>query len=257
MTRTRNNIPNMSSAFEALNRLFQKVLETHKKLKNENIWWRGQPKPGLLLQPKIFRNSSDAVVREYNLIHSFLRQAPLRYPAWPTERSHQLVLMQHYGLSTRLLDWSQGLLTALYFAVNREDLLNEPASLWALNPYKLNKAQFPNPSTAVFHHNSSEVKGIVDAAFNGTSNNENHIIAMSGPEVDLRMLVQWSVFTIHESEMDMEKLQSELKGDFLEEIKIPADDRCLLRQALEIVGISHSRLFPDLQSLAEDLESKI
>jgi FRG domain. len=254
----KKNIPRMPESFEALNRLFQQVIQVREALKREDIWWRGQPKRGLLLQPKIYRNRhSDDVFKEYNLIHNFNRQAPLRYPTWPAERCLQLILMRHYGLPTRLLDWSQGLLTALYFAVCSENLPDEPASLWALNPHELTKIQFPDSFITIFHHNTSEVKKIVDAAFDNIHHGGRHVIAMSTPEVDLRMFVQWSVFTIHESGMDMEELQNELKGDFLKEIIIQAEDRCLLRQALEIVGISRSRLFPDLQQLAEDLESKI
>ena len=44
-------------------------------------------------------------------------------------------LMQHYGLQTRLLDWSKNALTALYFAIRKYDVKSEQksAAVWVLN----------------------------------------------------------------------------------------------------------------------------
>jgi hypothetical protein len=251
------NIPKMPEAFKALNRLFEQVLRVREELKLEDLWWRGQPEVKKPLKPKIFRKS-DFNFAEYNYIHEFNRYAPIRYPAWPIVKCHQLIMMQHYGLPTRLLDWSQGFLTACYFAVN-EDLKDKAASLWALNPYKLNELNRPadsNPWMRIFHDNSKEVQDMTDLAFtpyNERAYQGDRVLAMSGPELDLRMLVQWSVFTIHASDKAMEELPE--KNSFLSEIVIPAEDRLPLRQALRIIGISRSRLFPDLQSLAEDVKN--
>jgi hypothetical protein len=251
------NTPKMPEAFKALNRLLEQVIRIREELRLEDLWWRGQPEVGLELKPKIFRKLDYPNV-EYNYIHGFNRQAPIRYAAWPTERRHQLILMQHYGLPTRLLDWSQGLMIACYFAVN-EDAQDKPASLWALNPYVLNKLQRPensNPLSRIFPDTSKEIQSMVDLAFtpyNERACHKDRVLAMSGPELDLRMLVQWSVFTIHASE----KAMNELPGneEYLKEIIIPAEDRYPLRQAVKIIGFSKSRLFPDLQSLAEDLRN--
>ncbi|MCB5383968.1 FRG domain-containing protein [Blautia glucerasea] len=56
----------------------------------------------------------------------------------PYDRASWLTMMQHYGLPTRLLDWSESPLVALYFALSekKDDI---DAAVWIMNPMKLNK----------------------------------------------------------------------------------------------------------------------
>lgn len=241
----------MREPFAALTGVLKKISQVYKHLGTENLWWRGQPESGLKLIPRVYRGYPAGA--EFNLVMNFDRQAPLRYPAWPREKSHRLILMQHFGLPTKLLDWSMGVFTALYFAVS-EDRQDKSASLWALEPVKLNRRMTADPATGVFHHEAQEVEDLVDMAFQRYLKRRNvghRILAMTGPELDLRMLVQWAVFTIHATDKPIEELPDH--GNFAAEIIIPAEDRHPLRHALRIAGLSRSRLFPDLQSLAEDL----
>lgn len=244
----------MKEHFTALTNLLEKISQVYDQLGTENLWWRGQPEQGLNLIPRVFRRVH-GTISELEMILNFVRQAPLRYAAWPHERPHQLLLMQHFGLPTRLLDWSMGVLTALYFAVG-EEREGKSASLWALNPVKLNKRMTGKDSIGVLNHYEHKIQELVDIAFVRYSEKPDPgdlVLAMSGPELDLRMLVQWGVYTIHANSKPIEELPN--CDDFAAEISIPAEDQRPLRQALRIAGFSRSRLFPDLQSLAEDLRN--
>jgi hypothetical protein len=82
------------------------------------------------------------------------RQLALQFQVGAIGRSSQcpadddfgswLVLMQHYGLPTRLLDWTRSLIVAAYFAVLHEPV-DEDAAIWVWLPSD-SIFSFPNRS---------------------------------------------------------------------------------------------------------------
>jgi len=125
----------MHKSFDALTRVLELVSSVYGKLGTNNLWWRGHAEQEWLLDPKVYRNNYTPW-DEYNFIWTFEQQAPVRYPNWPEDRARRLTLMQHYGLPTRLLDWSFSLFTALYFSVCNKKKDDKNGLLWALDPQR-------------------------------------------------------------------------------------------------------------------------
>jgi hypothetical protein len=105
------------------------------------IWFRGHDKASFTLTPSVLRRpqgNARAFIDEVSLGRHFQTMNP---DASPRDASdfERLVMMQHYQAPTRMLDWSENLLVALYFAVRNPDFDNiEDAALWILNARRLN-----------------------------------------------------------------------------------------------------------------------
>ncbi len=236
-------------------------------------WFRGESDGNLRpLCPKIADYSTH---QENHLLQSFRRQAggianvPLREYAdmW-------LFLAQHYGIPTRLLDWTEGALHAIYFAINRS---KPNPRVYMLNPRKLNelagpKTYFPNfPLT--WGQNVGSAQYIALAWQNRTLNAEQQeLVAKIGIDLDIpiafpatyqdkRMIAQRSCFTIHGTSLG--PLQDILTGknvqptDYLFGYKIDITQRQSLLKELSVLGISAATIFPDLDHLASDLISDL
>ncbi len=83
-------------------------------------WFRGESN-GFAepLMPSLFRTRPDGrKLHEGQIVQTFRRMAPAYVDAPEVQATDQwLFLMQHLRVPTRLLDWTEGALMALYFAL--------------------------------------------------------------------------------------------------------------------------------------------
>jgi hypothetical protein len=218
------------------------------------IWWRGHANADWLLVPKVYRGGRNQLY-EANALARFMNRAPSRC-SWtpPTDATglpKWLSLAQHYGLPTRLLDWSESPLGAAFFAIMEHPEVD--GALWALDPFKLNRAAGYGPSLP--SATNDDVLKIVLPAFDRAVAPTKRTLAILSTEVDLRMLLQHAAFTIHGHDKPLEQ---EVEGRIsLERFVIPAADKQYLREGLDVLGTRRSTLFPDLQNLAGELAEAV
>ena len=219
---------------------------------NVRLWWRGQEESDWKLTPGIFRSGDEK--KEQDINNLFRMKAKTRYSNCPNRDDlfSWLFLMQHYRLPTRLLDWTENPLVALFFAVENKKSDDKDAAIWALKPSILNSTQVKK--NKILLSGNVDAKPIVSEAFNVNSHNpDRKIVAVNPEQADIRQLIQQSEFTVHGSPTPMENLNE--SDMFLGKILIPSNAKVAFRQLLTIFGISRSYLFPDLENLSIELAS--
>jgi hypothetical protein len=229
----------------------------------ETPWFRGEASSTFKLVPNIYRSeegrekiSDDEVRAEFKR-----RALPLVAERPPRDDWEWYSLMQHYGAPTRLLDWTDSALVALYFAISTwtpgkgESPAPTPA-VWALNPWSLNR----KIETRVYGPANPEVNPEI-GVYLGTPYKSpkppQYPIALDPTFIAQRMLVQHSHFTLHGSDCrGLDEMADELQlNDALFKLVILSEEESIvvLRQRLALLGITETTIYPDLHGLGKEL----
>jgi len=211
-------------------------------------WFRGHAQASWKLVPFVLRDYNKA--SEHYLMARFRLSAPTRYERCPElqDLARWICLMQHFGLPTRLLDWTASLMAAAFFAVTY-DPKPGPAAIWVLVPSELNKMS-PERKEVTFSIHGREAEPLLQIAFDGGEPVDT-VLAVLGQDVDLRMTIQQGAFTLHGDSTPLEEKAGVDRA--LAKLIIPEKAKPTFDEELWVLGVRRSALFPDLSNLARDL----
>lgn len=210
---------------------------------NKTYWFRGHADVAWRLTPGALRHQTESVrTRALALLADFKRVAEMKQER-PPRNDDELgwcQIAQHYGLPTRLLDWTENPQMALYFACSGDQT---DGLVFVLNPIDLNRLSYPDRPRVLDANGDSEVilqylrlggeqrrEGLRTVAINPVWNSE-------------RIQLQRGTFTLHGS------LDLELLGDTpsLAAVPIPRGAKAKLRAELERVAINEMTIYPELE----------
>lgn len=169
-----------------------------------------------------------------------------------------LAVAQHYGLPTRLLDWSFSPYVALHFATSDITAYNEPGAVWCLDILKVNK-QLPQEFKKQLDDNSSYVF-TVDLLQNACEkfedfdskkgDGDDFVICLEPPSLDERIVNQYAMFTVMTNRD--RSLDDWLKGhpELYKKIIIPAELKLEVRDKLDQANINERMIYPGLQGIS-------
>jgi len=220
--------------------------ELYRPDKNAGLWFRGHSNKNNKLMPSVYR-SKNAKCSAGKLYDDFYKRAGLLLENAPPRENTAfwLTKAQHYGLPTKLLDWSNSPLVALYFALKNERKFDVDGCVWVLNATELNSDQIRIDSAI----------NVGQISFEEYLNppNENEIKACWPVNNDSRVVAQQSRFTFHNYAGPME--EAEMFKKFLTtQIIILKEHKQKLKDQLANCGIKEHSIFPDMERIAEYLK---
>jgi hypothetical protein len=235
-------------------------------------WFRGQRDASWNLTPKLYRDRGFKEVKaddvEDEIREEFIKRAPIMCESLPngTERREEwewYFMMQHFGAATRLLDWTEGALIALYFAIKTHDGKGPDAAVWVLDPYRLNKSvigkEWVIPPSAPGIGTAgcvAKVEKWLPARFTKLAGLPREPVAVEPMHVARRISSQHSCFTIHGTDKHaFDKLQRKKDGCLIK-IAIQASGINAIKRELRIYGINETTIFPDLDGLGRSINSR-
>lgn len=274
-------------------------LDIIKKIRAENsdIWFRGQPNAAYTLCPsliryarpeiknRLYRTESSIVHMPNNLsvLNYFKKNARSYIKSVPDNDLQWLFLMQHYGLPTKLMDWSEKELVALYFALGegsnkgKESLWGERTdvdyktefledgytdggcAVFAINPVEFNgmTGNFVSEKMNRQIYNLPDFPDMMHAYVNSLGGAISYLpICIKAVFDDDRIKNQGSVFTFHGFDTRPLDHMGTL-ADLIYKIFIPFECHKEMYNELKKHGITHSYIYPGLDGLCRQLKEDI
>jgi len=215
------------------------------------FWFRGHSDTAYKLAPSALRYAT-VELREQalGLVSDMKRFLGMKLvqPPRPEDQLGWMQVAQHYGLPTRLLDWTQNAAVALFFAC--WDQLKKDGLVVILNPIDLNQAVNPKLPRIL---DSERDGAIIEPYFKlgGRINPRGkRTIALNPTWNNERITLQHGFFTLHGSrnfELDRKQASSLLYVPILREHKTT------LLSELDRVGIGEMFIFPEPEHVCSHL----
>jgi hypothetical protein len=227
---------------ESLDQFISKINKLVVSDKREYVrLYRGHQESNWKLLPKIarpefhienFAKTENSIVKEFKRMAVHHDISIKDYSNWDL-----IAVAQHYGLPTRLLDWTLNPLVALWFAFRSEKNETGERCVWGFMSDDTflcddNKDVFDQSKTVIFR--------------------PNHVTS--------RITVQNGWFTNHlylkEKNIFIPLESQAIYTNRLAKFKFKNEQRIEILRSLDVLGINHYTLFPDLDGLASYIEWK-
>jgi hypothetical protein len=202
---------------------------------NHTRLFRGQPGKYSLL-PAVARGLSnkDTTKVEMSRLKELMRRGERLLNFKPKDTWDWLVYAQHFGLKTRLLDWTLNPLTALWFASKDNPVVDGYVYFFLANKeFNLDKSLFRSP----FSINNTKIVIPI--------HNNSRIAAQNG------------IFTVHMFTPKAKRFvpleDNNNHKAKLTEIVIPYSIKKEIVSELNVFGINYETMFPDFEGLCKQI----
>ena len=245
-------------------RSFAELLEAVESFQSSSAvsWYRGSRDSAHKLHPTLYRHPSKKSIKDISELEAGLTtrfvQRSLPFLQRPlTDEWDKLFLMQHYGVPTRLLDWSENPFVSIYFSlVATTEPKSTDATLWMCDPIRWNQAALDHIGYkgGVLDPGNSAIRVYAPGA--EFSEMPKIPIMIYGSYNSPRIVAQrggFALFGQGTEQMETVYLDAKFPDEILQKVTIPHANVSDIRRSLFRKGFTESVVFPDLEGLAKEL----
>jgi len=245
---------------------------------DKELWFRGEKRDygDTRLRPLLYRPPKarslkpipDLLEIEDSLFAAFQRSKMQLSDAPIEDDFDSYLLMQHHGGPTRLLDWSDGSLMALHFALRNKQGDDSDARVYVLEPYRLMDRLDALPDTALLAQkwdkyvkkhpeDADSDDSLVYLPSSDDSDRDFELpripMLLRFPLFSRRVAAQRSQFIVFGSEPFWLSHEANRTDSTIRSITISGSCARSIRDELRECGVTESVIFPDLDGLGREL----
>ncbi|PLY01451.1 MAG: FRG domain-containing protein [Desulfuromonas sp.] len=221
--------------------------------------FRGLSDADYRLETTLMRLGGDFAPLERHLLRNFKKYAR-RNVVEQDSLWHWLSVAQHYGLPTRLLDWTYSPYVALHFATANLERFALDGAIWAVNYLKAHQL-LPELLRAKLDEEGANVFTVEMLAETITSQTEfehleenDYTLFFEPPSIDDRIINQFGFFSVMPRAQSILDVWLERHPELWRRIIIPAELKWEIRDKLDQANITERVLFPGLDGLSHWLK---
>ena len=222
--------------------------------------YRGVPDADYHMTTSLYRNCKHLQKQlEPAILNNFKKYAVLNDPSVEQSVWMQMILGQHYGLPTRLLDWSHSALVALHFAateIDMDKMEDHDCAVWRIDMPEIHSL-LPDRYKKVLSESTTSIFSVKSLS-SVTDSLEQYDMDMRGdsmvvigpPSIEQRIVNQYSFLSIVPMGIsDVEQFLDEKTSNTVKYV-IDGKLRWRLRDMLDQLNISERIVYPGLEGLS-------
>ena len=236
---------------------------------HETVWFRGVGDHTYPLSPSIARLSgktADQIIEQVEpaISATFAQRSPPFIDRDLADPWRALFFMQHYGVPTRLLDWSESPFIATYFSLVsvRRDVDGNAisdASIWLCDPVAWNRFAMSHITFDgdILDESCEEIKAYAPGA--KLAQIGTMPVMIYGAHNSPRIVAQRGVFALfgkNLSSMQDIYQNTAFPAGILQKIKVPRANVNELLKSLFRTGVTESVVYPDLFGLSLEIRRR-